>query len=49
MQETQVLPLGREDYLEKGMATHPNILFFSVVFWYHFIFLFSQLFSLVGG
>jgi len=26
MQETQVLSLGREDPLEKEMATHPNIL-----------------------
>ena len=26
MQETQVRPLGREDPLEKGMATHPSIL-----------------------
>ena len=26
MQETQVLPLGRADPLEKGMATHPSIL-----------------------
>ena len=26
MQETQVQPLGREDPLEKGMATHSNIL-----------------------
>ena len=26
MQETQVLSLGREDSLEKGMATHSNIL-----------------------
>ena len=25
MQETQVLLLGWEDYLEKGMATHPNM------------------------
>ena len=24
--ETQVQPLGREDPLEKGMATHPSIL-----------------------
>ena len=26
MQETQVRSLGREDPLEKGMATHPSIL-----------------------
>ena len=26
MQETRVGPLGREDPLEKGMATHSNIL-----------------------
>ena len=26
MQETGVLSLGREDPLEKGQATHPNIL-----------------------
>ena len=26
MQETRVQSLGREDLLEKGMATHPNIL-----------------------
>ena len=26
VQETQVQPLGREDPLEKGMATHPSIL-----------------------
>ena len=26
MQETQVQPLGREDPLKKGMATHSNIL-----------------------
>ena len=26
MQETQVQPLGQEDLLEKGMATHPSIL-----------------------
>ena len=26
MQETQVQSLGREDSLEKGMATHPSIL-----------------------
>ena len=26
MQETRVQFLGREDLLEKGMATHPNIL-----------------------
>ena len=26
MQETQVQPLGREDPLEKEMATHPSIL-----------------------
>ena len=26
MQETQVQPLGREDPLEKGMATHCSIL-----------------------
>ena len=26
MQETQVRLLGREDPLEKGMATHPSIL-----------------------
>ena len=26
MQETQVQPLGPEDPLEKGMATHSNIL-----------------------
>ena len=26
MQETQVLSLGQEDPLEKGMATHSNIL-----------------------
>ena len=26
MQETQVQPLGREDPLEKGMATHSSIL-----------------------
>ena len=25
MQETQVLPLGQEDPLEKGMATHSSI------------------------
>ena len=25
MQETQVLSLGQEDILEKGMATHSNI------------------------
>ena len=25
-QETQVLSLGKEDYMEKGMATHSNIL-----------------------
>ena len=25
-QETQVRPLGQEDPLEKGMATHPSIL-----------------------
>ena len=25
MQETQVQSLGREDLLEKGMATHPSI------------------------
>ena len=29
MQETWVQSLGREDPLEKGMATHFNILFFS--------------------
>ena len=26
MKETKVLPLGREDPLEKGMATHSSIL-----------------------
>ena len=26
MQETQVRPLGQEDPLEKGTATHPSIL-----------------------
>ena len=26
MQETQVQPLGREDSLERGMATHSSIL-----------------------
>ena len=26
MQETQVRPLGQEDFLEKGMATHSSIL-----------------------
>ena len=26
MQETQVQPLGWEDHLEKGMATHSSIL-----------------------
>ena len=26
MQETQARPLGREDPLEKGMATHSSIL-----------------------
>ena len=26
MQETKVLPLGQEDPLEKGMATHSSIL-----------------------
>ena len=26
MQKTQVLSLGREDLLEKGMATHSSIL-----------------------
>ena len=26
MQETQVQPLGREDLLEKGMATHSSII-----------------------
>ena len=26
MQETQVQPLGQEDLLEKGMATHSSIL-----------------------
>ena len=26
VQETQVQPLGGEDPLEKGMATHPSIL-----------------------
>ena len=26
MQETQVRILGQEDFLEKGMATHSNIL-----------------------
>ena len=26
IQETQAQPLGREDPLEKGMATHPSIL-----------------------
>ena len=26
MQETQVQPLGREDLLEKGIATHSSIL-----------------------
>jgi len=26
MQETQVQPLGQEDPLKKGMATHSNIL-----------------------
>ena len=26
MQDTQVRPLGQEDPLEKGMATHPSIL-----------------------
>ena len=26
MQETQVQYLGQEDFLEKGMATHPSIL-----------------------
>ena len=26
MEETQVQPLGQEDPLEKGMASHPNIL-----------------------
>ena len=26
MQETQVWPLGLEDPLEEGMATHPSIL-----------------------
>ena len=26
MQETQVLPMGWEDPLEKGMATHSNVL-----------------------
>ena len=48
MQETQVLLLGWEDYLEKGMATHPNILFFQL-FYGILLFLFSQLFLLVGG
>ena len=28
--ETQVQPLGREDPLEKGMATHPSILPWSI-------------------
>ena len=26
IQETQIQPLGREDLLEKGMATHSSIL-----------------------
>ena len=26
MQEVQIIPLGREDHLEKGMATHTSIL-----------------------
>ena len=30
MQETQVLSLGREDPLEKGMATHSSILAWSI-------------------
>ena len=30
MQETQVQSLGREDFLEKGMATHSNILAWSI-------------------
>ena len=30
MQETQVRSLGREDPLEKGMATHSNILFWRI-------------------
>ena len=28
MQETWVLPLGQEDPLEEGMATHSSVLFF---------------------
>ena len=30
VQETQVWSLGQEDTLEKGMATHSNILFFLI-------------------
>ena len=30
MQETQVQPLGREDLLEKGMATHYRILIWKI-------------------
>ena len=31
MQETQVRSLGREDSLEKGMATHSSILAWSIL------------------
>ena len=30
VQETQVRPLGQEDPLEKGMATHPSILAWTI-------------------
>ena len=30
MQETQVGSLGQEDLLEKGMATHPSILAWTI-------------------
>ena len=30
MQETRVLPLDREDYLEKELATHSSILAWSI-------------------
>ena len=34
MQETQVLSLGLEDPLEKGMATHSSILAWSIPVWW---------------
>ena len=37
MQETQVRSLGREDHLEKGMATHFSILAWRIHFFKDYI------------